>query len=181
MLLDLVRPHVSPGSTVLDIGGGIGVVDHELLRMGAGHAVMVDASPAYLEVARDEARRRMTLDRLELLDGDFVARAPWVERADIVTLDRVVCCYPDAESLVACSAARARRVYGLVLPRDSMLTRLSVRLMNLWYRIRRRGYRAFAHSNAAIDRLAGAQGLSPIAERTTWYWRVVVYERLPAA
>jgi magnesium-protoporphyrin O-methyltransferase len=179
MLLELVRPFVSAGSTVLDVGGGIGVLDQELLRMGAGHAVIVDASPAYLDVARDEARRRMTLDRIELVEGDFVARAPWVERADIVTLDRVVCCYPDAESLVASSAARARRVYGLVLPRDSLLSRLGVGLLNLGYRVRRQGYRAFAHPNALVDRLAGAHGLGPIAERKTWFWRVVVYAPRP--
>lgn len=177
MLLDLLRPYVSKGSTVLDVGGGIGVIDQELLRSGAGHAMLVDASPAYLGVARDEARRTNTLDRIEHVEGDFVRLAGGIDRADIVTLDRVVCCYPDAESLVWLSAARARRAYGLVLPRDGWLSRLGVRLINVGFRVRGRSYRSFVHSNAAVDRLVAEQGLHAMGERLTWFWRVVAYSR----
>lgn len=177
MLLDMVRPAVTTGSTILDIGGGIGVLDHELLRAGAGHATLVDASAAYLAAARQEANRRHLLDRIEFMEGDFVRHAQRVEAADIVTLDRVVCCYADAAALVGLSVDRARRVYGLVLPRDSWLIRLSIRLVNIGFRIRRKAYRAYAHPNALIDRLLADRGLQPREERSTWFWRVVVYER----
>jgi magnesium-protoporphyrin O-methyltransferase len=177
MLLELLEPYRSTGSSVLDIGGGIGVVDHELLRAGAGHAVLVDASTAYLDVARQEARRLNLLDRIEFVEGDFVRRAAAIDPADIVTLDRVVCCYPDAEALVGLSAARARTVYGLVLPRDRRLVRIAIRLENAWFRLRRKAYRAYAHPTATVDALVGASGLRPTAERGTYFWRVVVYDR----
>src|SRR5262252_7977216 len=70
LLLELLTPYRSSGSSVLDIGGGIGIVDVELLRAGAGHATLVDASTAYLAVARDEARRAGLLDRMEFVEGD---------------------------------------------------------------------------------------------------------------
>jgi SAM-dependent methyltransferase len=177
MLLDLLRPFVSTGTTVLDVGGGIGVIDQELLRAGAGHAVLVDASAASLDVARDEARRRHTLDRMEFVDGDFAHRAAGIDPADIVTLDRVVCCYPDAESLVGASAARARTAFGLVLPRDGWLTRTGVRLINLWFAFRRLTYRSYAHPNATIDRIAASEGLTAVSERATRFWRIVVFAR----
>ncbi len=177
LLLDLIAPHRVPGATVLDVGGGIGVIDLELLRAGAGHAVLVEASDAYLEAARQEARQRNLLDRIEFVEGDFVRRAGAIEAADIVTLDRVICCYADAESLVASSAARARSVYGLVLPRDRWLVRAAIQLENLWFWMRRSAYRAHAHSNARIDELAAANGLRPRSEARTFYWRVVVYDR----
>jgi magnesium-protoporphyrin O-methyltransferase len=177
MLLDMIAPAVSSGATLLDIGGGIGVIDHELLRAGAGHAVIVDASPAYLQVARDEARSQNLLNRIDFVDGDFVRHAPGIDSADIVTLDRVVCCYPDAEALVGLSAAKARRIYGLVLPRDGLLIRLGLGLTNIGFKLRRRTYRAYGHPNAIVDRLVAEHGLRPLAERTTWFWRVVVYER----
>jgi magnesium-protoporphyrin O-methyltransferase len=177
ILFDLIRPSLATGSTILDVGGGIGVIDHELLRAGAGHAVLVEASPAYLEVARQEARRQNLLDRIEFVEGDFVRRADGIDAADIVTLDRVVCCYPDVAALVGSSAARARMAYGLVLPRDGWLNRLGLRLVNLGFRIRGRAYRAYAHPNATIDRLAAANGLRPRSERSTWFWRIVVYDR----
>ncbi len=177
LLLDMIRRAGVRGATVLDIGGGIGVVTQELLKAGAGHATLVDASSAYLEVARQEARVSNLLDRVEFVDGDFVRRAETVDAADVVTLDRVVCCYPDAESLVSLSAARAKRLYGLVLPRDGAPIRLLVWLGNLRYRLTRSPYRAFVHRNAFIDRLVGAAGLRRIEEKRTLFWRVVLYAR----
>ncbi len=41
-----------------------------------------------------------------------------MDDADIVTLDRVGCCYLAVDELVTASAAHARRLYGLVLPRE---------------------------------------------------------------
>jgi predicted TPR repeat methyltransferase len=177
MLLEMINGNRARGSSLLDIGGGIGVITQELLRAGAGHAVLVEASPAYLEVARNEVRASNALDRVEFVEGDFVRRAGEIEPSDIVTLDRVVCCYPDSEALVSLSADRARSLYGLVLPRDSRLVQLALWLGNLGFWIRRSPYRAYGHSNQLIDRLVGARGLRPIAERRTFFWRVVLYGR----
>lgn len=178
MLLDLLRPSVGASTTILDVGSGIGIIDQELLRAGAAHAVLVDGSAAYLEVARDEARRAGLLDRMDIVEGDFVRRAGEVADADIVTLDRVICCYPDADGLVAGSASRARGLYGLVLPRDRWVTRAVLRLVNAWYGLRGRAYRAYAHPNARIDELAAAAGLRLRAETGTFVWRVALYERV---
>jgi magnesium-protoporphyrin O-methyltransferase len=180
MLLDLIRARGVRGASVLDIGSGIGVIDHELLREGAGHALLVDASQPSLEAARNEARRRGHLDRLDFVDGDFVSRAEAIDPADIVTLDRVVCCYPDMEALVRLSASRARFLYGLVLPRDRTILRFGMRFMNLWFRIRGMAYRAFVHPNARVDAIAAEAGLRPAAEERTFVWRVVLYERGPS-
>ena len=180
-LVDMIRDRGVSGSSLLDIGGGIGVIDHELLRLGAGHAVLVDASGPAVEMARREARRRGTLDRLEFVDGDFVSRASDVDVADIVTLDRVICCYPDVESLVRLSATRARSLYGLVLPRDRRLLRWALPLLNAWFRLRGFRYRTFLHANAKVDALVAAAGLRQVRESRTFMWRVVLYERLGPA
>ena len=177
MLLDMIQARGVRGATVLDIGAGIGVIDHELMRAGVGHAVLVDASPPSLEAARSEARRRGHLDRIDFVDGDFVARAPTIDTADIVTLDRVVCCYPDMDALVGLSAARARSLYGLVLPRDRAIVRWGLRLANIWFRLRGFAYRSFVHSNARVDAVVAAAGLRPVREARTFFWRVVLYER----
>lgn len=181
MLLELLKPYHASGATLLDIGGGIGVVDLELLRAGAARAVLVDGSAAYLEVASQQAREAGLVDRIEFVAGDFVLRAETIEAADIVTLDRVVCCYPDLASLVGLSAARARRVYGLVLPRDRWLARLAVAVSNAWFRVRRKPYRGFVHPTAQVDAIAAGHGFRPRTERTTLFWRVVVYDRAGAS
>lgn len=177
MLLELLAPYRATSSTVLDVGGGIGIIDQELLKTGIGHAVLVDGSTASLAVAREEARRLDLSDRIEFVEGDFVKLAGAIEPADIVTLDRVVCCYPDAEALVGGSAARVRTVYGLVLPRDRFMVRIAVRLENLWFRLQRKAYRAYVHPTARVDEIVAANGLRPRAERQTIFWRVIVYDR----
>lgn len=177
MLLDLVSPHGVTGWTVLDVGGGIGVVDLELLRTGAARATLVEGSEAYLEVARQQAREANLLDRIELVEGDFVARAAGIDRADVVTLDRVICCYPDVDGLMAAAGGHARRVLGIVVPRDRLVTTIALAVQNAYMRLRGRPYRAFAHPNHRIDELAAEAGLAVRAERKTWLWRVVAYER----
>jgi magnesium-protoporphyrin O-methyltransferase len=177
MLLELLQRQGVSGSSVLDVGGGIGVVTIELLRAGAGQATIVDASADNLAIARQEARERNLLARMEFVDGDYVEKAPEIDLADIVTLDRVICCYPRFESLVGLSAARARRAYGLVLPRDRWLVRIGIGLMNVAFRIRKMRFRAYAHSNRAIDQIVAREGLRPRQETGTFFWRVVVYDR----
>jgi len=177
MLLDMIEDYGVSGATVLDVGGGIGVIDHELLRAGASRALLIDASPAYLGAAREEADEAGLLDRMEIMAGDFVRRADEIDEADIVTLDRVVCCYEGAEELVSASVAHARKLYGLVLPRDRWYIRWLIKLDNVRWWLKRSAYRAYAHGNTRIDELLAMAGLSIRSEAATRYWRVVLYER----
>jgi magnesium-protoporphyrin O-methyltransferase len=165
------------GRTVLDIGGGVGAVQHELLRAGAARANGVDASRAAIEAVRAEAERQGHADRLSALHGDFVTLAPTIPPADIVTLDRVICCYPDMPALVGLSAARAGALYGLVYPRDQWWVKAGLALTNLFFRARRKPFRVFAHPTPAIEAVAREHGLHPRASRTTFIWRVVVFGR----
>lgn len=168
------------GSTVLEIGGGVGAVHHELLRSGAAAAVDVDASRAYISVAREEAERQGHADRVRYLAGDFVALADDVQPADLVALDRVICCYADMAALVGRSASLARRRYGLVYPRDSWLGRVGVAVLNAQLRLSRSRFRVYAHRAADVDAIVATHGLVKQLHRTTRIWQLVVYER-PAA
>jgi 2-polyprenyl-3-methyl-5-hydroxy-6-metoxy-1,4-benzoquinol methylase len=166
------------GATVLDVGGGVGAIQQELLAAGAERATTVEASRAYLRAARDEAARRGTVDRIAYLEGDFVDVAERVEPADVVTLDRVICCYPDMEALVGRSAERARRLYGLVYPRDTWWVRLGVRATNAVMRLRRSAFRAHVHRPADVDAALRRSGLELRGHRHTGpVWQVALYAR----
>lgn len=176
-LIDGLAVNGVAGQTVLEIGGGVGAVHHALLRSGASRALDVDASGAYLAVARAEAERQGHADRVDYVAGDFVAVAGRVEPADLVALDRVICCYGDLAALVGASAALARRRYGLVYPRDGWPSRIAVGLLNLWQRITRNPYRGFVHDTRAVDALVARHGLIPARRATTLIWQVAIYER----
>ena len=106
LLLNALREQGVADRTLLDIGGGVGAISHELLRSGLAHATSVDAAGAYIEAARSEAERQGHLNRLNLRNGDFVMIADEIPAADIVTLDRVICCYPDMPALVGMTVER---------------------------------------------------------------------------
>ncbi len=174
----LIRALVEGGvadQTVLDIGGGVGALQHALLKAGASRAQSVDASAAYLEIARQEAERLGLAHRIEAMHGDFVQLAASIGEADIVTLDRVICCYDDMHTLVAESARRARRRYGLVYPRDLWWLRPAFAAGNLLLRLRRRPFRVFLHPTAAVEAVIAGQGLKKTFHRNRGLWQVVLF------
>ena len=177
LLLHTVRAPGIEVATLLDIGGGIVVAQLELLAAGAIRATDMDASAAYLDVAREEAWRRGYGDRVSYRHGDFVALAPEIELADIVTLDRVICCYHDMPALVRASAAKARRLYGLVFPRDEWWTRCYSAVENAAFRMRRHPYRSFIHPARLVDTLARGAGLEQRFLHQGAFWQVVLYAR----
>lgn len=176
-LLDGLIAEGVAGASLLDIGGGVGALQLELLKAGVATTVDVDASGSYLAVAAAEADELGWRDRTRYVHGDFTRVADEVEPADIVTLDRVVCCYPDARALIGLSAAKARRLYGLVHPVDRWWTRMLATLGNLGYRLFRNPYRMHVHRQALIDSLVLAEGLEPVSARDAWFWRTAIYRR----
>lgn len=175
MLIDALRARGIQGATLLDIGGGVGAIAHELLRAGAATATSVEASAAYIEAAREGVDGQGDADHVTYYHGDFVELAGQIEPADIVTLDRVICCYGDMESLVGLSSARARKLYGVVYPRDTWWVRLGVALINHTCRLRRQAFRAFVHPAEAVEGIVHSHGLERRFYRQTFIWQVVVY------
>lgn len=165
------------GRTVLDIGAGVGSVHQLLLERGAAFATDVDASGPYLAAAREEAERRGLGDRVAFVRGDFVAVANEVAPADLVALDRVVCCYGDVDALVRLAAERTRRRLGIVLPPEGRLAGLVVGAANLWQRIRRSAFRMYVHPLAQVTAAARAGGLEPAGVSSVGIWRLLVFER----
>ena len=165
------------GMTLLDIGGGLGGIQHALLDLGVAQAMHVDASSAYLRAAQEEAEVRKLNDNINFQQGDFVEIAESISQADIVTLDRVVCCYDDMEALVNLSAEKARNRYGLVFPRDLWLFRIFLPLVNFILSLRGSSFRIFLHNTQKIEQILSSKGLSPRVHKKAGFWQVLVYDR----
>jgi magnesium-protoporphyrin O-methyltransferase len=172
-----IRASGTQGLTLLDIGAGVGAIHHELLNGIVSRATHVDASPGQLAAAREETRRRGHADAVEFREGDFTSMANRIAAADIVTLDRVICCFDDMEQLVRQSAAKAQRFFGAVYPRDVVWMHLAIAVINLVQRIKGSSFRVFLHDPRAIDAQLRALGLQPWSEKHTIAWQAVVYQR----
>ncbi len=177
LLIEALKAEGVAGATLLDIGGGIGAIQHELLQAGASRAIDVDASAAYIETARQEAERQGHADRVTYHHGDFVELADSLDPVHIVTLDRAICCYPDMPALVGSSVKLTRNLYGLVYPHDTWWMKIAVRFLNVFMWLRRNPFRVFVHSSEAVRQLIESHGLHPRVTKKTFLWRVVVYGR----
>jgi magnesium-protoporphyrin O-methyltransferase len=178
-LVEALKAEGVQGTTLLDIGGGIGAIQHELLADGVVSATSVDASSAYLVAAREESDRRGLSGRITYLHGDFVELAPSVPAADIVTLDRVLNVYPDWERLASLSAERARRLYGIVIPRNTPFVRLVISGINLMLRLKGKRIRAAVVPIHAIDQVLKATGFRRHSStRVGPAWQVVIYRHI---
>lgn len=177
-LVEAIRDEGVAGASVLDIGGGVGVIGAELLAAGAASLTDVDYSRPYLEAARAEIERRGYGDRARFLHGDFVALAPEVAPADIVTLDRSVCCYVDWVSMVDRSVERARRLYGLVYPCDRLVVRWVIGVGNLVGRLFGRDLPFRVHPDREVDARIRAAGFEPILHERGIAWQTVLYRRV---
>jgi magnesium-protoporphyrin O-methyltransferase len=177
LLVEAILTDGVEGQTVLDIGGGVGAVQHALLAVGASRAIHVEASSAFLQVAQEEAGKRSLAERVTHLLGDFVDLAPRIPPVDIVILDRVICCYDDMQALVRLSARRARRIYGLVFPWDTWWMRAGFRLADLWLRLFGNQFQIFAHCTQEVEKILTEEGLERLYYRRSGFWQVIVYKR----
>ncbi len=176
-LLKAVRSRDLHGATLLDIGGGIGVIHHELLENNVAQATHVDTSSAYLHAAESEAARRGHVERVKFIQADFTDVASGLPPADIVTLDRVVCCYPDFRALLTAAASRCNEVLAMTYPREKWYTRLAIRLVDGIQSLRRDPFRVFVHPVAQMDAMLAGAGMHRVSLKKLFVWEIALYAR----
>jgi tRNA1(Val) A37 N6-methylase TrmN6 len=180
LILEELRLVTRPGDTLLDVGSGIGVIGLELQTSGLREIVLVDAAPSSLSVAESLFADAGSSAEFRVVQGDFVDLVPPLT-ADIVALDRVVCCYPDYVGLLERGAASARRTLALSFPRDRWFVRLRVAAENLFHRLTQNAFRTFVHPEAAMTAILRGAGFTLIGRRATLQWFVDHWERSSSA
>jgi magnesium-protoporphyrin O-methyltransferase len=169
------------GYTLLDVGGGMGALAIELIKRGIDRATINDASTAYLETAAAEAKRQGLIEQIKRVHGNIVAMSEALPPADVVTLDKVICCYDDMPGLIQASISRARKLYGLVYPRDNWLVKVGIGLENLGYRLKGSAFRVFVYPTKEVDGLIRQSGFQLLSHQTSAGWQVVIYGRASAS
>ena len=167
------------GETVLEVGGGVGAIELDLLAAGADRATNVELSGEYEEEAEKLLAERGLAERVDRRVADFVDEP--VEPHDVVVMHRVVCCYPDVDRLVGVAAACTRRRLVLTYPRERPWTRAGVRAINFFMRLSGSDFRAFVHPVARMAAAAQREGLAlERRERPGLIWENAAYQRSPA-
>jgi magnesium-protoporphyrin O-methyltransferase len=172
----LVRRGVE-GSSVLEVGGGLGEIQIELLRAGASRATNLELVDAYEAEARRLADEAGVGDRVRRHLVDIAVTPQQVERADVVVLHRVVCCYPDAGRLLAAAADHAGGVLVFSHPPRNLVSRGILAVQNAFFRLTGKTFRTFAHPPQEMVGVLRRHGLRPVYEHRGTVWHVMGLER----
>jgi magnesium-protoporphyrin O-methyltransferase len=165
------------GASVLEIGGGVGAIQMELLKAGAARATNLELSPAYEDDAAKLLGGSGLQERVERRIHDIAAEPGVVAHADFVVLNRVVCCYPDYERLLGAAAAHARRGLVFSYPPRNAASRLVVGAENLFFRLSREAFRTFAHPPRAMVDVLERGGLTRTYQHRAVVWQVAGFQR----
>jgi len=166
------------GATVLEIGGGVGQVALELLKGGAATAEVVELLPAYEPFVRELATEAGVGGRISFRTADVVTDPEASAPADLVVLNKVVCCTPDGVELAGIAAGLARRTLVLSFPRRTWWVRAGFAAVNLYLRLRGRRFRVFVHPHTALADAVAAEGLSPSSAKNGPLFRIAAFERV---
>jgi 16S rRNA G966 N2-methylase RsmD len=176
-MVELLTEHGVQGATVLEIGGGVGEIQLELLRRGAASATNLELSPGYESEASARIADAGFTGRVHRCLLDIAADPAAVEPADIVVLHRVVCCYPDFAKLLGAAADRSRRQLVFSHPPRNAASRAVVATQNLLLRLAGRDFRTFAHPPAAMPAVLAEHGLRLSAGHRARVWQVAAVTR----
>lgn len=164
-------------ATLLEIGCGVGFLHQSLLTSGAASSVGIDLSDKMLNEARELANGQGLENRTEYLEGDFVEISECLNDADVLILDKVVCCYPNAEILIEKSLSKTRHVYALTYPRDRWFVRLALALGNFALRLILSDFRGDLHDPTQIEAWIEAKGFEIAYTGQTLAWDTQVWVR----
>jgi hypothetical protein len=172
-----LEKHGIAGGTVMEVGGGVGEIQIELLKHGAARAVNLELSPAY-----DGEAQRLLADaglqsRAERRLHDIAVDPDGVDAADVVVLHRVVCCYPDYERLLGAAADRSRRLLVFSHPPRNLVSRAVIAAQNLFFRLTGSEFRTFVHPPAAMLEVLGSRGFRQDYAHRGLVWQVAGLER----
>ncbi len=165
------------GATVLEIGGGVGEIQVELLRRGVTHATNLEISANYEAEAAQLLEASGLQGRVERRFVDIAQQPDEVDAADVVVLHRVVCCYPDYEKLLGAAGGKAGRLLVFSHPPRNSVTRTLLWWENSLRRLKGDAFRTFAHPPEAMVAVLDQAGLRSTYRWRGIGWRVVGLER----
>jgi SAM-dependent methyltransferase len=165
------------GKMVLEIGSGVGHLHQTLLERGAQSAVGIDLASSMIEEAEAWAEERGLSDRTRYYQADFMTMEEMLGPADVVILDKVVCCYPDADGLVHKSLSKTRQVYALTYPRDRWYVRAGIDFGAFLMKLLRSDFRPYLHDPIRVEQWITESGFKKTYTANTLIWLTQVFEK----
>lgn len=176
MIKQLEKQEIA-GKSMVDIGGGIGALQWWFLENGGNKTVDIDASSGYLKQAENHAISKGWESNAQFLLGDCLDVYPQIKYADFITLDKVVCCYPNYKEILEASCDKATEAVSLSYPMDGFISDAIRKLGDILMSFRDNPFRPFIHSVTDIRTVFEQKGFKRVAHKLVFPWHVETYER----
>lgn len=176
-IFEFVKSQGVEGRTVLEVGGGVGAIQIELLKAGAARAVSVELTPTYEQEANALLQEAGLADRVDRKVMDFATAGAQIEGADIVIMNRVICCYPDMPRLAGAASDHVREMLVMSFPRQAWWMRIGLGIANLMLRLTRREFQIFLHPPERILATSEEHGLRTVLDDVGFLWTVAALRR----
>jgi len=163
--------------SLLDIGGGVGAIQWEFLRKGGKATINVDASNGYQVVAKDYAYELGFAEKVNFVFGDFVEKSSEVMETDFVTMDKVLCCYPDYQSLLENAIKKCRKSIMISYPLGGFLAKFYAKVENLYFAFKKNPFRTYIHSPQKIEGFIANHGFEITKKSISFPWHVQLYKK----
>lgn len=173
-----VLPHLDGSQTILEVGCGAGMVHQDLLRQNkVGRAIGVDVSSAGIKVANRNASTFGLSDRIEYHAVDFAQNAELFASAELVVMDRVICCYPHLDLLLGQAAERASNYLAISFPVENFVSKFAIQAFTLALKLIGQTYHPYLHGHQKIQHTVEKAGLRLIHQDRRSIWTMMVFER----
>lgn len=177
-LLEAIEVAGFDDRTLMEIGCGVGHLHLTLLERGARSALGIELSPKMLALAKQWSNERAITDRVEYIEGDFMTLVDQLNPADIVILDKVICCYPDVEGLVGQSVGKTLQAYVFTIPRSRWLVRFGMSFLKFCLWLIRSEFRPYIHDLETINTIIESAGFKKFYHRTSFAWDTCAYAKV---
>ncbi len=175
-LLSLLSGYDQRGKSLLDIGGGIGAIQWEFVRNGGIKTTDIDSSSGYIDVASDYAIEIKHQDASFKM-ADFNEVQKEIGRHDFVSLDKVVCCYPEYKNLLGNALDKTGTALALSMPLGGWISNLFAQFSKIYLILRKNPFRTYIHSPQQVHDFIESRGFRLSEKAMSFPWLVRVYER----
>lgn len=176
-LAEMMFANLPINKSLLDIGGGIGALQWAFLEKGGSKTIDIDASQSYLMIAEKYASENKFNDKVSFIHGDFIDKTKEISSCDYVTLDKVICCYPDYKKLLTEALKKCHSIIGLTYPYGGFISKLIMQFGKLYFYLKKNPFRTYIHDPKEVEKLILNQDFKIITKTTSFPWHVQVYER----
>lgn len=163
------------GKSMIDVGGGIGALQWWFLKNGGTQTADIDASSGYLKQAQIHAGENGWQDKTQFIMGDCTDIYPKIYNPDYITLDKVVCCYPNFKEILAATCKKSKKYVSLSYPMDGIIAQAIRGIGILFFMLKQNPFRPYIHPVKEIRDLFTQNGYKRVLNNLVFPWHVETY------